>query len=104
MNKYLTCDILGKLEFEFNTHYEGIFADGDIAHLHKAEAIAGICDWIEETPVDIFVSDVLLPTTATSAFADDIKQMKEYLVVAGHLNSPVTPKPRKRDSCGEVKL
>lgn len=86
-------DLLQQLEVDFNCHFEVLFADGDVAHLHKAEAIKGIADWAtEQCDYDDWDID------------DDIRRMKDYLVVAGHLDSPVTPKPRKRDSCGEVKL
>lgn len=94
-------DILDRLRDEFDMRYELLFKDGDIVHLHSAETLKGIANWII---ANTGISLTSYELDSIDNFSDDIKQMKDYLVVAGHLDSPVTPKPRKRDSCGEVKL
>ncbi len=91
--------ILDRLKDEFDIRYELLFADGDIVHLHSAECIKGIANWIVDNSG---VSLTLDEFDSIDDFSDGIRKMKEYLVVAGHLDSPVTPKPRERDSCGEV--
>lgn len=67
-------EILDKLELEFNTHCHGLFVDGDIAHLHKAEAIKDIIEFIVEHDDWRYSIPDFSPE-----LGDDIRRMKEYL-------------------------
>lgn len=80
-------EILDKLEMEFETHYRTLLVDSDIAHLHKAEAIKDIIEFIVEH--DEWRDSI---PDFSPELGDDIRRMKEYLAVTVHLDSPVTPK------------
>lgn len=71
-------EILDYLEMEFNYHYERIFDDGEIGHLHKAEAIKNIVDWIvDDSTVDVTEEE----NDWIGGWISDIKRMKDYLEI-----------------------